>query len=76
MFEVATTNAAAILTMLAMWGVSIWAATYWWMSEKIRRQNELIEFLDSYIEGVERDYGHVMDDYFEMYYSNGEWVQP
>jgi len=76
MFEVATVNPIGILVMLVLWGVSIWAITFVWMSEKIRQKDEIIKFLDIYIEDVERDYGHVMDDYFDMYYSDGEWVKP
>jgi hypothetical protein len=46
-----------------------------YMTEKIRRKDEVIQFLDIYIEEVEQHYGHVIDDYIDHYYSDGEWVK-
>lgn len=89
MFETTTTNPATILMILAMWGTAIWAVTYLYLSEKIRHKDETIKFLDTYIEEdqtyidmlrdhidqTERDFGHVIDDYVEYYFTDGKWVK-
>jgi hypothetical protein len=89
MFETVTTNAAGIATIIVLWSTVTWAITYLYMSEKIRRKDETIRFLDDYIEAdqtymdllrehirdLEKDYGHVIDDYIDHYYSEGKWVQ-
>lgn len=89
MFETVTTNGAAILTMILLWSTITWVFTYMYMSEKIRRKDEVIKFLDIYIEEdqtyidmlrghieeTERQFGHVIDDYIDHYYSDGEWVK-
>ena len=89
MFETVTTNAAGIATIIVLWSTVTWAITYLYMTEKIRRKDETIQFLDDYIEGdqeymalmrehialIEKDYGHVIDDYIDHYYSDGEWVK-
>jgi hypothetical protein len=49
MFETVVTNGAAIVTMIGLWSALTWVATYFYMSEKIRRKNETIECLDEYI---------------------------
>lgn len=85
MFETITTNAAGVLTIILLWSTVVWASTYMYMSEKIRRKGETIRFLDHYIERceddydalrqelehIEREFGHVIDDYIEHYYSDG-----
>ena len=90
MFEPVTTNAAGLLTIILLWSTLVWVFTYMYMSEKIRRKEEAVRFLDHYIELCERDlravternrvmeeqFGHVIDDYIDHYYSDGEWVQP
>ncbi len=89
MFETITTNGATILVLIAMWGTLIWAATYMYMGYKLHQKNEAIDVLDWYIyeankdldkaledlAAIERDFGHVLDDYVEYYYSDGEWVK-
>jgi hypothetical protein len=75
MFEIVTTNGAAIATITVLWSTLTWAVTYMYMTEKIRRKDEVIQFLDIYIEEVEQHYGHVIDDYIDHYYSDGEWVK-
>lgn len=87
MFETVTTNAAGILTIIVLWSTLVWLSTYMYMSEKIRRKNETIKFLDRYIDlceddirqeteknqAIEREFGHIIDDYIEHYYSDGAW---
>ena len=89
MFETITTNGATILVLMAMWGTLIWAATYMYMGHKLWKKNETINVLDWYIRdanedldkahedlaAIEREFGHVLDDYVEYYYSDGEWVK-
>jgi hypothetical protein len=81
MFDIVTTNGVTILTMLALWSTVTWAFTYMYMGQKMRAKDETIKFLDDYIEAdqtymdllrehirdLEKDYGHVMDDYTEYY---------
>ena len=74
MFETVTTNGATILVQLGMWSGLMWAATYIYMSRKVESLRETINFIDIYIQEAEEEYGHVMDDYFQHHYSDGEWV--
>ncbi len=75
MFETVTTNGATILVQLGLWSSLVWAATYMYIARKVQSLEETIGFLDIYIQETEAEYGHVMDDYFDHYYSDGEWVQ-
>lgn len=45
-----TTNVAGILTIIALWSVLTWVATYMYMSKKLHDKNGIIKFLDEYIE--------------------------
>jgi hypothetical protein len=87
MRDTVTTNAATILTMLALWGTLTWAVTYMYMGNKIKRLSECINVLDWCVEyadqeidaliaekrETERVYGHVMDDYTEYYLTEKGW---
>lgn len=50
MLEIVETNAAAILTMIALWSTVTWAFTYMYMANKQQKKQEVIDFLDTYIE--------------------------
>jgi hypothetical protein len=67
MFETVATNGAAILTLIAVWSTLVWMVTYLYMDLKLKQKDQVIEVLDYYIESVERDFGHVMDDYTDYY---------
>ena len=58
MFQTVSTNAAGILTIILMWSTLVWAVTYMYMSEKIRREKQAFE----------GEFGHVLDDYTDHYY--------
>jgi hypothetical protein len=72
MLESVATNGATILTVIFLWSTLAWALTYIYMTNKLRRKQEVIEFLDMYIEEMEDKYGDVMDDYTD-YYLDKEW---
>ena len=72
MLESVATNGATILTVIFLWSTLAWALTYIYMANKLRRKQEVIEFLDMYIEEMEDKYGDVMDDYTD-YYLDKEW---
>lgn len=55
MLEVVETNAAAILMMIALWCTVTWAFTYIYMANKLQKKQEVIEFLDIYIEEIHAD---------------------
>jgi hypothetical protein len=75
MFETVATNFAAIATMIVLWSTVTWAITYMYMTEKIRRKDEVIDFLNIYIDESEQHYGNVIDNFIDHYYSDGEWVE-
>ena len=75
MLETVTTNGATILVQLGLWSSLVWAGTYMYMARKVESLKETINFLDIYIEETEANYGHVIDDYIDHYYSDGEWVE-
>jgi hypothetical protein len=89
MFETVTTNPAAITAIIVLWSVLAWAVTYMYMSTKVKELEYKAEFLEWYgyeadreleraldkLESIEREFGHVLDDYVEYYYSDGEWVR-
>lgn len=82
MFETVTTNVPSIMTLIVLWSTLVWVGTYMYMTEKIRRKDETIRFLDHYIElceddyrkvkfeldSIEQQFGHVLDDYIEHYF--------
>ncbi len=74
MFETVTTNGATILAQLGLWSTLVWAATYIYMSRKAQDLQDRMDVLDWYIYEMEKDFGHVMDDYVDYYYSDGKWV--
>ncbi len=77
MFDIITTNGAAILTMIGLWSTLTWAITYAYMGTKVRDRDYRISVLDWYIyeadreleralaelEAVDKEYGHIIDDY-------------
>ena len=87
MFETVTTNAAGLLTIILLWSTLVWLSTYMYMSERIRREEETVRFLDEYMDLCERDlravternrimeeqFGDVIDDYIDHYYADGSW---
>jgi hypothetical protein len=89
MFEAVTTNGATILTIILLWSTLAWVGTYMYMSTKVGRLEYKAEFLDWYayeadrelalaldeLEAIDKKYGHVIDDYIDHYYSDGEWVR-
>jgi hypothetical protein len=85
MFETVTTNGATILAQLGLWSTLVWAATYIYMSRKAQDLQDRMDVLDWYIYEMEKEYGHIIDDYkqhvlddylaeFGSFYSDGEWV--
>lgn len=83
MFETVTTNVAGILTIIVLWSSATGVLVYLYTKTK---DDKVIKFLDDYIFDmhkdydaaiqrltyIEREYGHVIDDYIEMY-SDGQW---
>lgn len=55
MLEIVETNAAAILMMIALWCTVTWALTYMYMTNKLQKKQEVIDFLDIYIEEIHAD---------------------
>ncbi len=89
MLETITTNGVTILTIIVLWSVLTWVATYMYTSTRIRRLENKISVMDWYAYELEKEldktltelqdinekYGDVIDDYIQHYYSNDEWVQ-
>lgn len=75
MFETVTTNAVSILTLIVLWSSLVWVATYMYMTEKIRRMEDLVldeqwkrVTAENQLFLIENEYGHVLDDYIEHYF--------
>ena len=75
MTSIVTTNVAGILTIIVIWGTIGFILTYMYMSTKVKKLEETIDFLDDYIREAEKEYGHVIDEYIDHYYSDGEWTR-
>ena len=75
MMETITTNGASILTIIALWSTLTWLVTYMYMSERVRRIQVIVELLQFEIDENEREFGHVLDDYIQHHYSDGEWIR-
>ena len=55
MLEIVETNAAAILMMIALWCTVTWAFTYMYITNRLQKKQEVIDFLDMYIEEIHAD---------------------
>lgn len=61
MLEVVETNAAAILMLIALWCTVTWAFTYMYMANKLKKKQEVIDFLNMYIEEIHADSNRLKD---------------
>lgn len=81
MTEMIVTNGATVLVQIALWSGLAWAGTYMYMSRKLKK-------IEEYIEAIEEQYGHIMDDWDAHYMDdrlmeyveyemrdNGAWYQ-
>ena len=80
MFETVTTNAVSILTLIVLWSSLVWVATYMYMTEKIRRMEDLVldeqwkrVTAENQLFLIENEYGHVIDDYIEHFEPYAEY---
>lgn len=81
MFDIVTTNGAAIMTIIVLWVTITWMVTYVYMGQKVEDLQNRIDVLDWYCHESDREirqltkerretervYGHVLDDYTEYY---------
>ena len=62
MMGIVETNVAAILTIMMLWCTLVWAATYMYMSFKVRDRDNRIEVLDWYIYEIEHELESIINE--------------
>lgn len=62
MFDIVTTNGAAILTMIVLWTWVSWAVTYLYMGHKIEKLRYTIECLDWYAYYSDKEIEELLDE--------------
>lgn len=70
MFDTVTTNAAGILTIIALWSSLVWIGTYMYMgtrlermADELRAERWLRNRAEAELLFIDDNYGHVIEDH-------------